>query len=183
MPTEASGCAAVEERAVATPEDLAELLADVQVALHPDLEGVPVRLVPMTSASDFFYANLDLTTIGNDPRERAYEVYYNERMFGDVGLPPVDGLVAILGHELKHVQDYTELDTDEMVAFGLWYATSDVAEYERETDLYVLERGCGEGLIAFREFLYDNVSDEVEAQKRLDYWTPEEIRAWMDEQD
>ena len=42
------------------------------------IDGVPVSLQPMSSEADFFYANLDLTTLGNDPRERAYEVYYNE---------------------------------------------------------------------------------------------------------
>ncbi len=183
VPAPGASCDDVALRDVASPDDLEALHHDVQAVLHPDLEGVAVELVTMTSEADFFYANLDLTTLANDPRERSYRVYYNQGMFEDLGVPPFAGLVAILGHELKHVQDYTEMDAEEMAQFGVWYATSDVSDYERATDEFVLERGCGPGLIAFREFLYDHVSDEVEAQKRHDYYTPEEIEAWMAEHD
>ena len=66
-----------------------------------------------------------------------------------------------------------------IAAFGLWYATDDVSAYERETDLFALERGCGEGLIAFRTWLYAQLDDEAIAEKQRDYYTPEEIEAWM----
>jgi hypothetical protein len=42
-----------------------------------------------------------------------------------------------------------------------------------------MELGCAPGLIAFRVWLYDHVDAETEAQKRVDYWTPEEIVRWI----
>ena len=52
-------------------------------------------------------------------------------------------------HEFKHVLDYTEMNTNTLVEFGLWYADEDVAEYERATDEFALERGSATGLIEF----------------------------------
>ena len=83
-------------------------------------------------------------------------------------------------HEFKHVLDYTEMDSNALIEFGLWYAGGDVAEYERATDEFALERGCASGLIDFREWLYGFVSEEVRAEKEANYYSPDEIRAWME---
>ena len=85
-------------------------------------------------------------------------------------------------HELKHVMDYSQMNTSELIEFGIWYGSADIAEYERQTDLFTLEKGCGTGLIAFRNWLYGQVTDEVKAEKQRQYYTPEEIQQWMDEQ-
>jgi len=136
------------------------------------------RRSPYTSPSSFFSANFELSTLGEEPLDRDYIVHYSTLQFDQP--PPANAVLAILAHELKHVRDYTEMDAAEVTEFGLWYVTSDVSAYERETDEHSLQLGCGEGLIEFREWLYEVVTDEVEAQKRVDYYTPEEIREWMD---
>jgi hypothetical protein len=165
-------------RAVAAEADVQLALEGVRDNLYPELAGVPLGLRSMESDSDFFYANLDLTTLDEDPRERDYFVFYNARLFDDP--PPWEAVVAILAHEIKHVLDYTGMDTEALAEFGLWYGTTDdISEYERATDEYALALGCGEGLSAYRTWLYDHVDEETAAQKRLDYYTPEEIDAWM----
>lgn len=154
-----------------------EHLEGVQRHLYPSLDGVPVELHrDLTSDQDFFTAAPDLTTL--DERPRTYRVRTNVAI--DTLGVPVEGIVAILAHELKHVLDYTEMTDVEVVDFGLWYGQGDIAEYERATDLGSLERGCGEGLIAYRDWLYSVVdADTLDAKKR-DYMTPDEIRAWME---
>lgn len=166
--------------APATDEtELRTLLAAVQDNLFPELEGVEITMAPNQSEDGFFSANPDLTTLSAPPLERRYVVAYSTVQFE--APPPRDAVTAILAHELKHVLDYTEMDTQELVDFGIWYLQGDIAAYERQTDEHALELGCGEGLILYREWLYDRVTPEVEAQKRIDYYTPEEIGSWIEE--
>lgn len=164
------------------PTDLAgtQDLLTLTRALHVSaLRDVRIDLVEAESEDSFFWANVDLSTAAEDPLERRYLVYVNTAQYAD---PPTEATVsAILVHELQHIVDYTEMDTAELVEFGLWYASGDIAAYERQTDEAALEAGCAHGLIEYREWLYGQVSAEVEAQKRVDYYTPEEIEAWLEE--
>jgi hypothetical protein len=72
----------------------------------------------------------------------------------------------------------------EIVEFGLWYGTQDpmtsdeLRDYERATDEAALERGCGEGLAEMRAWIYAHAGEEIEAEKRRNYYSPEEIAAW-----
>jgi len=158
-------------------EDLEELLALVQGELYPQLAAVTIDLETGRSDDSYFWAQIDLGTLSARPLERRYLVFHASSLFDDP--PSNDAVIAILAHELKHVLDYTELEEQELAEFVAWYMQGDVADYERETDLRSLELGCGPGLIEFRDWLYEHVDDEVEEQKRRDYYSPEEIRAWM----
>ena len=161
------------------PTDLATLesLFASARAVVPALDGVSVTLTPAESETDFFFSNLDLTTLTAPPRERSYLAFYNSRLFE--APPSGPATVAILVHELAHVVDYTEMSSQELAEFGVWYATQDVAAYEHDTDLFAMERGCAPGLIGYREWLYDRIpADAVDEKKRV-YYTPDEIRTWM----
>ncbi len=160
-----------------TAADITAIISVVRGAYFSELEGVSIELGTLDSDDSFFVANLDLSTLDVQPLERDYLVLYNPVLLSDP--PPYAGVGAILVHEIKHILDYTAMDTTELVEFGLWYASGDVAEYERQTDEFALEAGCGPGLIAYREWLYDHISEEDAAQKRIDYYTSEEISAWM----
>lgn len=170
-------CAALMRgEAISDADTLAATVPRVQ-ALYPSLEGVAITLATLDSATDFFQADVEPSTLTEPPRDRVYRVRHAPRIFDDP--PPRSALVAILAHELGHVDDYVGMETSELVDFALWYATTDdIAPYERATDEKALELGCGEGLAAYRTWLYDHVDPETAAQKRLDYYTPEEIAAW-----
>lgn len=163
----------------APPTDLAALEQALEAArtVVPELDGVSIALAPGDSESDFFYSNLELATLNDPPRDRAYLTYYGPALFDDP--PSGAATVAILVHELSHVRDYTGMDGPTLAAFGVWYATEDVAGYEHSTDLFAMVRGCAPGLVEYREWLYAHVTPEVEAEKRHDYATPEELRAWL----
>ena len=153
-------------------------LEAVRWNLFPELREVSLTLQANSDDSSFFAANLVIATIDDPPLEREYVVIYSTLLLPDP--PPYGAVVAILAHELKHVSDYTELDGEALAEFGLWYATADdISEYERATDEHALALGCGEGLIQYREWLYAHIDpSEVEA-KEYNYYTPEEIAAWM----
>lgn len=185
------GCASPPEpwpcRALLThdpgPRDVAQLQAildEVRTKLLPEDADLSIRLVPRESETDFFASNLAGTTISDEPRLRAYWVQYNPAMFTD---PPDRGAVlAILVHELGHVRDYTGMDTDTLVEFALAYGLSDDnSAIERRTDLFAMQLGCAEGLVTYREWLYARLVDHPDAlaRKKHEYFTPEELRAWI----
>lgn len=159
---------------------LTTLLAAVRDEFYPELDGVSITLGTLESDADMFNSNLDYATIGNPPMERDYIIKANPILLDDP--PSLASTGAILAHELKHTVDYTGMEAQELAEFGAWYSTTDdFSAYERETDEHVLELGCGEYLSGYRTWLYAHVSEEVAAQKRHDYYTPEEIDAWIAE--
>jgi hypothetical protein len=157
--------------------DVERLVAEVAASSYPRLRSASITVVDLDSESDFFQATLDLETADQDPLDRQYRVLANPRLFEDP--PSQPAVVAILHHELGHIEDYTFLDAPELVRFGLWYATADTAAYERATDERALRAGCGDGLVEYREWLYDHVPEDVVAEKQRVYYTPDEIRAWQ----
>jgi hypothetical protein len=166
-----------EDHALETPDDVRFAL-DAVIPLQPPLEGVSIDLVTFEHEQDFFRANLDFNTLSAPPRERAYRVEMNSRLLDDP--PSWDAVLAILVHETQHLVDFVGMDQQELAAWGVWYATTDdFSAYERATDERALELGCASGLAAFRVWLYDHVDDATEAQKRHDYYTPDEIRDWV----
>ena len=159
-----------------TTTDIEALITQTR-QLVPELNSVSLSVQTIESDSTFLAAQVDLSTISNAPLEREYLIQINPQIFEQ----HITGAsaIAILLHEFKHILDYTEMDTNALAEFGLWYAGGDVAEYERATDEFALERGCATGLIEFREWLYGFVSEDVRAEKEQNYYTPDEIRAWM----
>ena len=159
--------------------ELSYIITDVQrIVFGAALRGVEVGLAPLPSETDFFTAGVDLTTADLPGLDRRYIIRANSAIFsGDE--PPIGATAAILAHELQHVLDYTAMSGDELVDFALEYSEGDIRTYERATDEAILERGCAAGLRAYREWLYGQLEPADAADKRRDYYTPEEIDAWV----
>lgn len=155
---------------------LQSILTAARGRFYSSLDGVEIDLV--ADPSQYYFAtNLDVTTLQSAPRDRHYQVHYNPALLMD---PPSQYAIgAILVHEVKHVVDYLDMDSDQLAQFGVWYATSDVDDYEHATDLASLEAGCGDGLKAFRIWLYAHVSSSLLVAKQAEYYTPDQIDAWM----
>ena len=162
----------------ASEADIIALVESAREGFFPTLSEVSLEVGTMESDDGYFVANLDLATISEEPFERNYRVLYSPAMFADAPSRLASG--AILVHELKHVLDYTGMDTSELVEFGLWYASGDdISDYEKETDTYALESGCADGLTAYREWVYTHIPKEDLEEKMSTYLTPEEIAAWV----
>ena len=157
---------------------LADALEIVRAALYPQLAANLVTLDPTDSDEDYFVTSVDLGEGSASGDERVFLLRYSTLQFADP--IPYSGLGAVLVHELKHAADFRDMSSEELVDFALWYAEGDYASYEHDTDDAVLEAGCGQGLIDFRLWLYDHVDAETLIEKQRDYYTPEEIAAWME---
>ena len=162
-----------------TVKELRAILREARYRFYPQFSWMVLQLHDdISTAGSFFVSQPDLSTIEDGPEDRLYVVRANPALLDD---PPSAAAVgAILVHELKHTLDYSLMDTDELTSFGLWYGiAADVSEYERGTDEYALDLGCANGLKAYREWLYTHIPAEDVEQKRYDYFTPEEIDAWV----
>lgn len=83
---------------------------------------------------------------------------------------------SILAHELAHVLYYTEKNRFELI--GLISLTSGefTAQFERKADLEAIKRGYGEGLIEYRNWLYQNIPNNDIKSKKRNYFSPDEIK-------
>jgi hypothetical protein len=178
-PVDPCGQAAELHRPPTDELELSYVIDDVQrIVFGAELRDVEVGLAPLPSETDFFNAGVDLTTADLPGLERRYIIRANSAIFsGDE--PPIGATTAIVAHELEHVLDYTAMSGDELVDFALEYSEGDISQYERQTDEAVMVRGCATGLKAYREWLYEQLDAEAEAAKRRDYYTPDEIDAWV----
>lgn len=170
---------------VTSKAELADALSQVRGAV-PALDGVEVSVALVPDLAYFrAWAEVDGLLV-EDGRARRYAVHVDPVVLSDP--MPEAGLVAILLHELGHIVDYVAMDSDELLAFVLWYGTQDPAssdelrDYERQTDTFALGLGCADGLAAAREWIYAHApTEEILADKQRNYLSPDDIAAWVEE--
>jgi len=90
---------------------------------------------------------------------------------------PVDGVRSILAHELAHVEELARGKRIRLFRLVGLLSNARRARFERKADLTALARDYGSGLKAYRTWLYEHVPAERLAEKRRDYFSPEEIAA------
>ena len=59
-----------------------------------------------------------------------------------------------------------------------WLDAKFRSEYERSTDEKSLQMGFADGLILYRNWLYQNIYKQDVEIKKINYWTPDQIDAW-----
>lgn len=85
-----------------------------------------------------------------------------------------------LAHEMGHLMDYRERTGIELIVFGIQYSLFDdyVAAVERAADVYAIEAGFANHIIATKEFiLKDGVFPEWYLEKIEDFYlSPKDVR-------
>lgn len=146
------------------------------ISMHfPQLQDKTVELRPLTSKSDFFQARTF-----QRGGEKTFCVYANPRLFQD---PPSErALRAILVHEISHLSSYQNKSGAEMAWLGLRYVLDAgfKRRFERKADRVALGFGHAHGLKEYREWLYPRIPPHAVAEKRRNYFTPEEISLWIE---
>lgn len=54
------------------------------------------------------------------------------------------------------------------------------SRFERKADLEAISRGYGEGLIEYRNWLYQNIGPDKTARKKRLYFSPEELNLMLE---
>jgi hypothetical protein len=88
---------------------------------------------------------------------------------------PADGVCAILGHELAHVADLSHGNRIRLFRLVRLVSRGYTIRFERRADLDAIRRGFGDGLVSYRNWVYNNVSPAKAEEKKRNYFTPQEI--------
>jgi hypothetical protein len=126
------------------------------------------------SDSDYFRTSFSATRFATGVKMRYFVLVNPEwRTQG----APIEGVQAILAHELAHVEDLAGEKRIRLFGLAGLLSETRTARFERRADLNAVARGYGSGLKTYRAWLYNHVPAEKLAEKRRDYFSPEEIDA------
>lgn len=153
-------------------EKTQNILYEIVEKSFPELDAKKIRVKTFKSSATFFKTQFSFGRFLTFQGMRT-TIFVNPLVFERKA--PEEGIRAILAHELGHALYYKQ--KTRLRLFGLIGLIDGGfnAKFERRTDLVAIERGYGAGLIVYREWLYQNVSGKSVAEKKRDYFTPEEI--------
>jgi hypothetical protein len=110
--------------------------------------------------------------------KRVYYLDINKKLYDCA--PPKNALIAILAHELKHIDDYKDANSMQLIKLGIKMARKKTrSQYERKTDYFVMEKGMAEGIREYRYWIYKKLSENALKKKKCYYYTPEEINQYL----
>ncbi|PHN06381.1 hypothetical protein [Flavilitoribacter nigricans] len=100
---------------------------------------------------------------------------------------PEEVLVGWFAHELGHIVDYQHRSAFGMIRFGLGYLLMPTFRIgaERQADIYAIDRGFGNTLLATKTFILEQSTLPDHYKKRIQkyYMSPDEIATLLNEQD
>lgn len=155
-----------------------QLILDQLIAeSFPELKDKQIRIAGLNKRGGFLASRFELSSLLDE--HLTFILLLNPYI--ETHPMPPEALKAILAHELIHMVDFTLLPRSELIAsFVNILANAELRQnYERSTDLETMELGYADGLKQFRLWLYDQICNNALAEDRLNHHTPEEIDAWI----
>jgi len=149
------------------------LAREIIAASYPQLKGSDIRIESFVSQSDYFKARFGYPQYFFT--RMRYLLFVNPRVF-ELHAPEA-GVRAIIAHELAHALYFKLRNRVQLLGLVRLTSKQFTAEFERWADLKAISLGYGEGLKEYRRWLYKNVPASRLAEKRRDYFSPEEIEA------
>jgi hypothetical protein len=166
---------ACSERRISTGEatdKTREILNEVVNTSFPEMNKHTIQIKTLRSRTTYFETRFSISR---------YLAFRGIRIIMSVNPcvfelgAPIDGIRAIIAHELGHADYYLRKNVFELVSLVRLVKGKSAATFERKTDLAAIGRGYGPGLIKYRRWLYRNIPQESVARKKRNYFTPEEI--------
>ena len=151
-----------------------QMVRDIIARSFPNLEGVDIWLKLFRSGSDYFRTSFSAVRFVAGVRMR-YFVSVNPEWRRQGA--PVEGVRSILAHELAHIDNLKRGKRIRLFRLAGLLSKSRSARFERKADLNAIVRDYGSGLKAYRAWLYEHIPLTTLAEKRRDYFSPEEIDA------
>lgn len=151
-----------------------QLVEEVRAASFPELAQADIQVQLFDNDSDYFRTRFAFPQFLSERRMR-YLLRVNPRVFALNA--PDDGIRAIIAHELGHVLWFQQRNRIRLPGLVRLSAQVFTARFERRTDLIAIARGYGDGLIAYRRWLYQHIPSKKLPEKQRNYFSPEEITA------
>jgi hypothetical protein len=150
------------------------IVEEVIKTSYPELVKADIQVNTFHDDADYFRTlfSFNRFLLG---RKMRYFIRVNPRLF-ELAAPEA-GVRAIIAHELGHVLDFQNKNRVKLLRLVRLSSKDYTARFERRTDLQAIARGYAEGLKAYRLWLYRNVPAKKLAEKKRNYFSPEEIDA------
>ena len=157
-----------------TIERVRRTVEEVRVASFPELKSTEIEIKLFDSRSDYFQSRFTFSSFLFGQRLHCL-LKVNRNVFAD-GVPE-DGLRAVIAHELGHALYYESRNRLKLLGLARLAGKDFTARFERATDLEAIARGYGEGLKAYRRWIYGRIPANKLTEKKRNYFSPEEIDA------
>ena len=155
--------------------DLTQIrLQELRGASFPELRNVDLRVRTFHSQADYFRSRFSIPRFLFLMRMR-YFVEVNPALFGQAA--PLDGVCSVMAHELVHIVSLSHGNRIRRLGLVRLISPRYTAKFERNTDLGAIHRGYGDGLKSYRRWVYAHIPATKLAEKRRNYFSPEEIQA------
>ncbi len=151
-------------------------VSEIAEKSYPEIKLQKIHYKTFESDSNFFKARFSFGRFLTF-RPMRHLVYINPKVFA-LSVPE-NGIGAILAHELAHVLYYTKKNRFELLGLASLASKGFTRKFERKADLEAIARGYGEGLIAYRKWLFKSIPKADLAGKRRNYFSPEEIELML----
>jgi hypothetical protein len=161
-------------RANPTIERTRKLVDEIRAASYPELRDAQIAVETFQNRADYFRSSFSIARFLL-PGKMRYQLLVNPRVFELQA--PSEGVRAILAHELGHTLYFKQRNRIELLGLARLVGKGFTARFERWADLQAISRGYGEGLKAYRQWLYQHIPADRLAEKRRNYFSPEEIDA------
>lgn len=153
------------------------IIAEIVEKSYPELKDVKIRVKTFASKANYFQSQFSFTRFLTCQKLR-YNIYVNPEVFNKNA--PEEAIRAILAHELAHVFYYSERNRFELLGLVSLINKGFTTKFERRADLEAIDRGYGEGLIKYRQWLYQNIPAKNLAEKKRNYFSPEEVEKMLE---
>jgi len=150
------------------------IVSEVVRDSYPELADADIQVVAFKNSSDYFRTRFAIPQFMTGQRMR-YLIRVNPEVFSRNC--PKSAIRAIIAHELGHILYFSQRNRLHLLGLVRLESKGYTAEFERWTDLQAISRGYSEGLKEYRSWLYQNIPQKSLAEKRRDYFSPEEIDA------
>ncbi len=154
--------------------EIEQLLNDVIQQSFPELKNTKIGLASFKAESVFFQSNFKPLSLLK--KNKHYLIQVNSAILQRQ--LPKQAAKAILAHELSHTLDYHKGGVGGILKVG-WQIVTDEDCYEHRTDIQAIARGYGQGLMAYRNWIYTQIPAQDLPHKQATYYQPQEIEVLM----
>src|SRR6266852_2767066 len=173
-------CPTADDQATAPGGEANDSIAAVRAEIQrvgrssfPELVHIDLRVRAFRSQSDYFLTRFSWSRF----------LLMRMRYFVDVNpallqrQAPSNGTCAIVAHELAHVASLSRGNRIRRLGLIRLISERYTVKFERGADLEAIHRGYGDGLKAYRTWVYNHIPPDKLPQKLRTYFSPEEITA------
>ncbi len=161
---------------LAEVEKTRTIVLEIARKSYPEIKLKKIHVKSFESENGYFKAQFSVSRFMTFQRMRYY-IYVNPAVYQRGA--PIAGIHAIIAHELAHVSYFVRKNRLELLGLSSLLSKDFTTDFERKADLEAVARGYGKGLIAYREWLYDNIPDAKIVSKKRRYFSPEELTVML----